>query len=94
VAGTAPVVFVGEPGTVRFLADQVEAQIGARERLLVDIWLRDEAGIPGQRWALKKEMLLLLYGVGDIERGRVCGIVWSSARTNALLPLSSSDPVF
>ena len=74
VAGSAPVVFVGEPGTVRFLEDQLEAQIGSRQRLQVDLWLRDEAGVPGQRYQMKKEAMLVLHGVGDIERGRVCTV--------------------
>ena len=72
VAGSAPVAFVGEPGTVRFLADQLEAQIGEKARLTVDVWLRDEATTPGQKWAMKKEVMLIVYGMGDIERGRVC----------------------
>ena len=75
VAASAPVVFVGPPGLVRFLADELESQIGERHRLSVDLWLREEAGTPGQRWVMKKEALIITYGMGDIERGRVCPLV-------------------
>lgn len=74
MAGSGPVVFIGEPGVVRFMADQMETQIGDRQRLQVDLWLRDEAKVPGQRYQMKKEAMLLLFGTGDIERGRVCTV--------------------
>ena len=71
-AGAAPVVLVGDPAGVRFLQLQLADKVGEKMQISVDIYLREEAKVPGQRWTYTKSLLVLLFHAGDVERGRVC----------------------
>jgi hypothetical protein len=72
-AATAPIVLVGDPAKVRALLGDVQDRLPERQTAAVDLWVRTEgAGVGGPRRKLVKRSLVILYGMGDIERSRVC----------------------
>lgn len=82
VAGTCPVVLVGEGGQVRGLAAEMEEKLQEKIILSVDIWIRTRPGVAGQHNKLEKRLMIVMHAAGDIERNRVCvagGLACSSS---------------
>ena len=65
-------MIVGDAGAVRALEAELVERTPERARVTVDVWVREEAGLPGARHKLTKKAMVILYGAGDIERSRVC----------------------
>jgi hypothetical protein len=74
VAADVPVVLLGEPSKVRAVEGELRDKLSERSVVSTDVWVRTDGDGAGQRHALVKRSLVILYGVGDIDRAKVCTI--------------------
>ena len=65
-------MLVGDPGEVRGLEDEVTERLGERLRQGVDLYIRSPGDGPGAKFNVMKKAMVILMGVGDVERSRVC----------------------